>query len=279
VRVAAGERVDVLRARHDLVDAALEAAELDRRRAGGLLAGGIAFRAFIWLLPAALLATGVLGLVYRVSPKTPQSVAVHSGLGGVVANAVGTASNQSQRATVVLIVLGAGLTVYTAMTLVRSLRVAFVLAWGLPLVRGRRLLADSIWFSAALIAQLALGGAASWVREQTAVGGVVVGLVVSLVGAALWLWISWRLPHAEIPWTALIPGSVMVCAGLVGMHLATVYYFAGHLEHAGRLYGSLGVAATLLLWLYLVARLIVGGAFLNATLWYRKHPASEPHAF
>src|SRR3954454_1223871 len=56
-------RVEYLRTRNALVDAALEAGDLDRRRAGSLLAGGIAFRIFLWLLPAALFAAAVVGLL------------------------------------------------------------------------------------------------------------------------------------------------------------------------------------------------------------------------
>src|SRR4051794_19810907 len=56
-------RVEDLRTRNALVDAALEAGDLDRRRAGSLLAGGIAFRIFLWLLPAALFAAAVVGLL------------------------------------------------------------------------------------------------------------------------------------------------------------------------------------------------------------------------
>lgn len=276
LRRSAEERLGVLRVRYDLIDAALDAVDLDRRRAGGLLAGGIAFRAFIWLLPAALLTTGVMGVVHRVSARSPETVAVDSGLGGVIADSVAGASKQSGQATAVLIVLGAVLTVYTAMTLVRALRLAFVFAWGLPIVRRRGLVKDAALFSLAIIAQLALGGVASWVRSQSTPGGIVTGLIVPAGGALIWLWISWRLPHAEIHWTALIPGTILIYVGLQLMHVATVYLFAGRLAHSGRLYGSLGIAATLLLWLYLVCRLIVAGAFLNATLWYRKHPRPEP---
>src|SRR4051812_49851470 len=62
-RDEARRRVEELRQQSALVDAALEAGDLDRRRAGSLLAGGIAFRIFLWLLPAALFAAAVVGLV------------------------------------------------------------------------------------------------------------------------------------------------------------------------------------------------------------------------
>jgi hypothetical protein len=61
-REQAERRVGEMRTRNELVDAALEAGEIDRRRAGSLLAGGIAFCVFLWLLPAALFAAGVTGL-------------------------------------------------------------------------------------------------------------------------------------------------------------------------------------------------------------------------
>ena len=54
--------------------------------------------------------------------------------------------------------------------------------------------------------------------------------------------------------------------GVQGLHLFTVYYLAGRAERAASLYGAIGAALTLLLWLYIVARLMVGGAILNATL-------------
>ena len=72
-------RLGKMRSRYDLVDAALEAAELDRNRAGGLLAGGIAFRAFVWLLPMALVCTGVLGLVRDFSVEDPRPSRGRSG--------------------------------------------------------------------------------------------------------------------------------------------------------------------------------------------------------
>jgi uncharacterized BrkB/YihY/UPF0761 family membrane protein len=54
------------------------------------------------------------------------------------------------------------------------------------------------------------------------------------------------------------------------MHLVVVLYLAPRLAHSPSLYGSLGAATVVMLWLYLIARLVVSAAFLNATLWQRK---------
>jgi uncharacterized BrkB/YihY/UPF0761 family membrane protein len=42
------------------------------------------------------------------------------------------------------------------------------------------------------------------------------------------------------------------------------------IESASELYGALGAASAVLLWLYLIGRLVVASAVLNATLWERR---------
>ena len=49
----------------------------------------------------------------------------------------------------------------------------------------------------------------------------------------------------------------------------TVFYLSEEVTKSSALYGGLGAAATILLWLYLIGRLMVGSAVLNATLWER----------
>jgi uncharacterized BrkB/YihY/UPF0761 family membrane protein len=46
-----------------------------------------------------------------------------------------------------------------------------------------------------------------------------------------------------------------------------VLYLVPKLGHSSELYGALGTATVILLWLYLLARLLVAAAFLNAALW------------
>ena len=267
-------RLKEFRHRWELFDAVMEATEHDKMRAGGLLAGGVAFRMFLWLLPAALLVTGILGIVHTYSPDSPGKAARSTGLGGVIASAVGSASSQSHTATIVLIGTGLVLTLYTGMSLVRALRITCVVAWRLPFVRRPHLLTDGILISCLIIGVMSMGGIESWIRSKTLLGGMLTGVLVALITAAGWLWISsTRLPHPGVPIVALVPGALLVWAGLVALHVASIVYFVPRLDHAPRLYGSLGIAAVLMLWLYLIARLVVAGAFLNATLWYREHPS------
>ncbi len=268
-REQAERRVDDLRTRNELVDAALEAGDIDRRRAGSLLAGGIAFRVFLWLLPAALFAAGVTGLFRFTGSSQPDRVARTLGLGASVATIVRQATKQSQKGPAVLLAIGLILMLYMSMSLVRALRVAFVLAWEEPFVRRPHLLRDGAIVSVGLLVALASQTGIAYLRHQVGLASVLLSLASVAIAVGLWLGVSLLLPHAQAHWRALLPGAVMFAIGVGLMHFATVYYFAPKLAKEGSLYGSLGTAAVLLLWLFILSRIAVASAFLNATLWRR----------
>jgi uncharacterized BrkB/YihY/UPF0761 family membrane protein len=98
--------------------------------------------------------------------------------------------------------------------------------------------------------------------------------VALLVG--LW-WVASRLlPHDQAAgWRALLPGAVVVGVGVWALHVASIYLLARRVASASALYGSLGVAAAIMAWLYLLGRLLVASAMLNATLWERRAGSSE----
>ena len=80
-----------------------------------------------------------------------------------------------------------------------------------------------------------------------------------------------KLPHRATTWQRLLPGAALVAVGAEVLHFAVILYIAPKLGRSSELYGTLGSATVVLLWLYLVARLIVAGAFLNAAAWEQKH--------
>ena len=89
------------------------------------------------------------------------------------------------------------------------------------------------------------------------------------VYTAAWWFVTTRLPHGDAPYLALIPGAVLFGAGVQAMHLVTVYYLARRITSASELYGTLGVAAALLLGLYFVGRLIIVSAEFSEAVWTR----------
>src|SRR5206468_1388782 len=93
---------------------------------------------------------------------------------------------------------------------------------------------------------------------------------VFLLWSSLWWGVQHLLPHPPLlPWWGLLPGAVLVGVGAEVMHVAIVLYFSRKISDASPLYGSLSAAATLLLACYLISRLVVGSAALNATIHAR----------
>ncbi len=61
-----------------------------------------------------------------------------------------------------------------------------------------------------------------------------------------------------------------MAVGVQGLHLFTAYYLADRADRATSVYGAIGAALVILLWLFIMARLIIGGAVLNAELAARR---------
>ena len=70
--------------------------------------------------------------------------------------------------------------------------------------------------------------------------------------------------------TDLIPGSLFYAFGVVLVVLSNILILDRLLEEKSSTYGALGMAATLLLGFFLIRRVIVGAAVLNATLYDRR---------
>jgi uncharacterized BrkB/YihY/UPF0761 family membrane protein len=149
------------------------------------------------------------------------------------------------------------------------------LAWGVPSGPIGRTPLAVLGFLGLLVAAFAITLVASAIRGVSPVAGAVAtGLIV--VG---YVWIAyaalWVLPRRSVPWIALLPGALLIGVGLQAIHLTTVYFVSYRISSSSETYGALGVAAALLLSLYLVGRLFVAGVILNTTLWERGEPKHE----
>jgi uncharacterized membrane protein/uncharacterized BrkB/YihY/UPF0761 family membrane protein len=263
-------RVQAARGRFRAVDAAWDLWDRDRRKAATLLAGALVYRLFVWLLPVTLLAVSLLGFLGDFGTDSPEEVARETGVGGYMVGVVADAADQAHASrwfTLVLAVFGIAV---TGNSTVRALRLSHALVWDVELTRLKRTWTGPVamFGMTMLIGALA---ALSWKARDFGEGIELGTIVLSAVPiTAVWLLGSWLLPHDGAPWWALLPGALLGAAGVLAMHLITVFYLAGKIESASKMYGSLGAAAAVLLWLSIFARLIIVGAGLNATLWYRR---------
>jgi membrane protein len=266
---------EALRSRHPSVRLAYDTYEGDRRQAGGLLAGGLAFRLFLWLLPTALVVVSGIGLVAQIGSSPTEEVAANAGLGAALASVVGQAAEQSGRGSIVLLLIGLWLMVWASMSVIKALRLLTSAAWRIPRPRLRRPILSGAVGSVIGIGLLALPYlvgffyAGSFATDLFALIGV-----TTAVGAGF-VWLSLWLPHPEdVRWPDVVPGAILFAIGTEGLRLVTAVYLVGRLARIDDLYGALGLSAVFLTWLYLIGRLIVAGMALNATRW-RSRQASQ----
>ena len=248
-------------------ESALVALERETTAGGTLIAGGLAYRLFLWLLPLGL-------VVSAIATFWQDDVAEAAGDIGLDSESTKTMSEvvqDSSHGRWYFLALGLFFLLWFAIGVARALRVAHTVAWGVRREKFRRPIHGGLiftFFGAALIASSLLS---AWAREALGVSGLVLTLLLAVVYSAGALWMMLLLPHREARWTALLPGAVLVGVGIQGLHIFAALYLVPKLGRSGELYGSLGAATVILLWLYIIARLITVSAFLNATLWERRH--------
>ena len=100
-------RFEEERARRSWVRVAYEAWDMDRRRGGPLLAGGVAYRVFLWVLPAALFVVALFGVTSSLADESPSDLAREAGLGSSIAAVIARAVEDAGAARWWLISLGA----------------------------------------------------------------------------------------------------------------------------------------------------------------------------
>lgn len=267
------ERAQEERGRRGWVDAIFEVVDRDAEVAGGIIAGALAYRLFIWLLPFGLVFVGGLGVIAGASSDSPRGVATKLGVGGIVSHSLESAS-KSHSAWYALIV-GVPILLYATRSVLRVLIGTHRLAWGdVRDAAAKPTFLDAAKLLGVFIGYFVLAGFAAWARAHSHAAGLVATIVVIVGFAGLWLWTSTRLPHAEAGWVDLVPGALAVGIGVGILQMLAAYLLGPYALEKQGTYGALGLAAALLLGLWVLGRLLIGGAEINATLWERKRRES-----
>jgi uncharacterized BrkB/YihY/UPF0761 family membrane protein len=245
----------------------------DRRSGGGLLAGALAFRLFGAILPFALLIAVAFGYAATVERTAATDAAEATGISEALLESIAESAKLSTGTRWVVGVTALLTLLWAATSAARAIRAVHSIAWDGGVQRLGRPLHAGLVLIGAIVACALVVGAAGGARAQFGAVGVLLTTVVAFLAfAAIWLAIEWLLPHREAPWTALLPGAVLFALGFQLVHLATVLFIGAKVERASETYGSLGLAFTILFWLYVVSRVMVASAMLNAALWEHRSP-------
>jgi len=244
-----------------------EVLETERRLGGVLIEAGVAFRFFLWLVPFGLVVAAIFSFWSELDPGALESQAKRFGITAAAAHAGSRAVHNGDRGAPVLLAFGLAMLVWFSLGAIRALVLAYSLAWHVQPPRIRRRAPAIVLFNGLFLGAVLASSGVQWLRAQVGVEalfGVVATaaliIVIALVG-------MWFLPHGEARLRDLVPGAVLVGVGYQAISVVVLFYFAPRLGRAEETYGAFGAAATILVWLYVIARLVVGGAFLNAVLY------------
>jgi membrane protein len=248
-------------------DLARVALERERMAAAGLIAGGLAYRLFFWLVPLGLVFASVMSFWVDEDRVGLQDAARDFGISGAATQSAMRAIAEEHHARWYFLLAGLVLLVWFGIGVIRALNVAHSIAWNLRPEKLRRPVFAGLAFSCIVTLLIVVSASTQFLREQYGVTGLWVTAALFLFYLAAVLWIMDKLPHRSTSWRELLPGALLVAFGTEVIHLVVVLYLVPKLGHSSELYGALGSATVILLWLYLLARLLVAAAFLNAALW------------
>jgi uncharacterized BrkB/YihY/UPF0761 family membrane protein len=263
------------RQRLSWVEAGFQAFERELVHGGGLLAGGLAYRLFLWILPIGLVGAQLLGFWLDTNEESVEDAAKEFGIGAAAVASAERAVETSQSNRVLLVLTGLVLLAWFSLGFVRALQLAYSFAWEVPRPRLRKPLYAVLIFNGLFLAVAVAGIGLAWLREELGLLGVLGVLVTIAFQTGVAVLVMWLLPRRAERWQELVPGAMLVAVGAQLVSVAVVFYFAPKIGRSTELYGTLGTAAVLLVWLYVLARLIIAGAFLNATLWERRYASTE----
>lgn len=273
-RTRTRERVSALEERRPhspLIDAGFRLGETNRAVGGAVLAGAVAFRLFVFLVPFVF--TFIVSLGIYGGYASPQEAADAGGVGGLAATAVDDAAAASNGFQWTAVAAGVLATLWAGYGLARVLRIVHGLSWRCVLPPMRRPLLLPVGPVVFALGVMAITRILKMARDHLGIVGAAITVGGFVAYGALWLVVSHLLPRKEgSGWVDLLPGSVLVAVGTQVLHLATIWYFAARIDGLSDRYGALGTALGILSWAYLAGWLFSMSGVLNAVVFEVRGP-------
>ena len=260
------QRVEDERPHQPVIDTAYEVYERDSGAGGSLLAGAIAFRLFLVAIPWGLVLLSILGFMQAAGGDRASDFADEVTTSPATSSTITTAAKFAEDSRWTALAVGLFALVVAIRSLVKALRITHSLAWGVRLRKVHLVL--PLVVSVGLLASITIAAfGSSWVRDRIPGTGLSASVILGVFWTLVWLLVERLLPAEEgTQWYYLLPGAFVVGIGTQCLHAFTVFYLAGRIERMSSTYGPLGVATVMMLWLFIVGRLVVGAAMLNATI-------------
>ncbi len=261
-----------------MIDVALRSIEHDAEVGGGIMAGAVAFRIFLFFVPFVFFFVTAFGLIADAFNRQPRELASDTGIAGLLASSITTVSDQSIWSRVTILAVSGFALVLGSRSLIKVLHLVHLLIWRLPRARPRNQVKATGGLILALLLNLIIVQLLNRLEDRSFPGWVVGTALYMVFPAALWLLASVKLfPHPpEAGWRDLLPGALLVGVGVEALSIFTVVWISHSFESKSETYGAIGGSLSILLWAYVLGRIIAAAPVVNAMMWRRGHPAVPP---
>ncbi|HSF99068.1 MAG TPA: YhjD/YihY/BrkB family envelope integrity protein [Ornithinibacter sp.] len=260
---------------HQSVDVGFRLADRDKRVAAGVLAGGVAYRLFFWLISLSVLLTGAFGVARGAWPERMLATV---GLGSPVSDVIIDLTRGAQENRWWALLVGGWLVLWTGYLGGKALVLVHAAVWGVPPPPPPRPWVMSLSFTATGVALVAAMSVTAWLHATSQALAVLAALASTALPGAIWLAVSRLLPHRGQTWRGLAPGAILVAVGIQVFTILTIWFLVPKLASATDRYGLAGITATLLFWLYVLGRLFIAAATLNASLHEQRTATADTGA-
>ncbi len=227
------------------------------------MAGYLAYRLFLLMLPLAVIVVALAGFDQSASESTSE----HLRLGEALTSVIAQAGADAQRSRAPLLATGLLAFTIAAWGLLGALQYTAATAWQIPTRRfpgkGRvfvRLAASLLVFGVVLYVSLVVRRAGLW----AGMAGSLANTIGAFVG---FLGLGWILPRRCKEWFWLLPGAAVSAVGYLLIQAVAAFYLPGKLSNASATYGALGITLTLLTYLFLIGALLWFVQVVNAVVW------------
>jgi len=262
------------------VSLAFDAFGHDTEAGGPVLAAALGFRVFLFMVPYVGFFLIVFGFIGDLTGRSPKEMFHTRGIAALTAKGITTGHDLSTWTRITAFVLVTYALFLSARSFVKVLRIVHMLVWREPPTRLLRPTRATLVFIATVTVGMCISGVIDVLTNRVVIGGVIALALYIFVPFALWLVVSWWLPHGACDILGLVPGAVVLAIGVEILHVFTVVWFPRSLESKSEIYGAIGTALALLFWAYLLGRLMTFAAALNVALWRRRESdPSEPPEF
>jgi uncharacterized BrkB/YihY/UPF0761 family membrane protein len=271
-------RLERARPRSPLIDAGFRAFERDIVTGGVVLAGAVAFRVFLFLVPYVFVAVVGFGVAADAADRDPGDLARDAGVSGLVARSVSGAAGLSGFSRAAALVVGLIALFFGTRALLKVLWIAYGLIWGVSPPKLKKMAKPMLVVIVLPAIAFVIGALIDDLRDNSFVLGLAGVLLSALIPFVVALVISVYLPRQPTRWPDLVPGAAFLALGVLVLQIVTVYWIAHQVETKTDTYGAIGTALALLLWSYLLGRLVIASAVINASLWQRRTERAERRA-